>query len=215
MRTVKTITPGARFGRLVALEDTQTKNHASGSKSHFHECRCDCGAVLFISVYHLANGHTQSCGCLIAEITGERSRTHGLSKSRTYRIWSGMLTRCTNPKAINYPRYGGRGILVCDKWLHSFKSFLEDMGEVPSGRTIERLDSNGNYYKENCTWSTPSEQARNTSRTINLTFNGITLPTVEWAKRIGLDRSVIQDRYHRGWPVDEILTTPIGGRKRK
>ena len=73
-----------------------------------------------------------------------------------------MLDRCTNSNSINYKYYGGRGIKVCDRWLNSFESFLEDMGKKPhSSYTLDRIDSNGNYEPSNCRWATPEEQSLN------------------------------------------------------
>lgn len=88
---------------------------------------------------------------------------HGLGQvktNRTYRIWSGIKTRCLNSNNHAYKYYGGRGITICEKWI-SFLGFFEDMGECPEGFSIERIDVNGNYNKENCKWIPQNEQARN------------------------------------------------------
>ena len=154
------ITPGTRFGRLTALGFEEMRYKASGGRQLFQQCACDCGTVKFISIYCLARGTTQSCGCLHADRTSEESITHGLSKTRIYRIWSSMIVRCENPKAINYPRYGGRGIRVCERW-HKFANFLEDMGIPSDDLSIDRIDNDGNYCKENCEWASASQQNKN------------------------------------------------------
>jgi len=85
----------------------------------------------------------------------------GEKETRVYRAWANMRTRCTNPKAPNYPRYGGRGVTVCERWRH-FENFLADMGEPPPGKSLDRYPDNaGNYEPGNCRWATLSEQNRN------------------------------------------------------
>lgn len=88
---------------------------------------------------------------------GHRSKT----RTPTYNSWRKMKERCTNPNHDRYPRYGGRGIKICDRWLHSFQNFLEDMGNRPYGKTLDRIDPNGNYEPSNCRWATIKQQARN------------------------------------------------------
>lgn len=163
----KTITPGDRFGRWTALEATESRTYPSGATMRFHECRCDCGTVQFVGSYKLRTGHSRSCGCLQAEVTVQRNfrhgysfRSHGNNRTRVYRVWRNMISRCTNPNVPNFSDYGGRGITVCERWL-KFENFLEDMGEPPPELTIERLDNNGNYCKSNCAWKTRLDQARN------------------------------------------------------
>jgi hypothetical protein len=89
------------------------------------------------------------------------AKTHNLSSHPLYQTWSTMKQRCQNPKQAKYYLYGGRGISVCPLWIDSFETFLKDVGERPEGCTLDRKDSNGNYCKDNCKWSTHSEQNRN------------------------------------------------------
>lgn len=87
-------------------------------------------------------------------------------KSPTYRSWDGMKQRCLRPGFQAWGRYGGRGITMCQRWAESFENFLADMGECPKGKTLDRIDPNGNYEPSNCRWATRTEQARNTSRVV-------------------------------------------------
>lgn len=153
---------GERFGLLVARA-----RDASRRGVHWI-CECDCGASIAVAGGNLRSGHTRSCGCLRSEVVSKwataRNTVHGHNcvgaQTPTHRSWESMLKRCRNPKNKNYPAYGGRGITVCERWLE-FAKFLEDMGERPSGLTLDRIDVNGNYEKLNCRWATRSEQQKN------------------------------------------------------
>lgn len=136
------------------------------------------------------------------------------SKLKEYRIWQQVRDRCHNENNKCYPRYGGRGITVCDRWNPlkggTFENFIEDMGLRPVGgekMTIERLDTNGNYEPSNCVWATWKTQARNTSRNNIIDFNGESLPMSEWAERLGISRNVLYERL-KTWTVERALTTP-------
>lgn len=126
-----------------------------------------------------------------------------------YRLWSSMITRCTNPKFKDWHLYGGRGITVCERWRRSFAAFFVDVGARPSQHhSLDRWpDPDGNYEPGNVRWATGTEQCRNTARNRRITFEGVTLPLVEWAERTGLRRETIADRLNRGWSVAQTLTT--------
>ena len=144
---------------LVAVEPTGEKI----DRSMVWQCRCDCGKYCDRSQRNLRNGRTTSCGCKrMAILTGGKPY-HGKASSRTYRIWSGMQSRCFNPRVKEYKYYGGRGITVCERW-RDFRLFLQDMGEIPPGLSIDRINNDGNYEPGNCKWSTAKEQANNRRR---------------------------------------------------
>lgn len=148
---------GERYGSLVAIRWVGLDKWQD-SQWLF---RCDCGNEKVVRLAGAKTGHVQSCGCLTRELIGKATSTHGYSKTKTYRSYRDMLTRCTNKNATHYSYYGGRGIQVCERWLESFENFLEDMGEMPKGYSIERVDVNGNYEPSNCKWIPRGEQAKN------------------------------------------------------
>ena len=124
--------------------------------------------------------------------------------TRTYKRWAGMLQRCTNENRPDYNYYGNRGIRVCDKWLN-FKGFYEDMGDCPEKLTLDRIDTNGNYCKENCRWADRKTQSRNTRKNRIITFNGQTKCVSEWAEITGIKYITLIDRLERNWPNQKLL----------
>ena len=145
---------GQTFGKLVVVE--RGPNSKNGHAKWVCECSCGNSTVVFAS--NLKSGHTTSCGCVNTEVITK----HGGWDSPEYQSWKSMIQRCTNPKASSYPRYGGRGITICEAWLNSFKQFYEDMGPRPSlGHTLDRKNNDLGYYKENCRWANAIEQANN------------------------------------------------------
>lgn len=131
--------------------------------AHAWNCVCDCGntAVALGKELKLRYG-ARSCGCASKEKAHLSAVTHGMKRTRTYRIWSGMKQRCHNPKNPDYPAYGGRGIFVCKEWMDSFDAFLRDMGACPGDTlTIERKSNDDGYKPGNCRWASMAEQAKN------------------------------------------------------
>lgn len=133
---------------------------------------------------------------------------HGMCKSPAYYCWAMMKNRCYNESSNRYYLYGGRGITVCPQWLHSFSTFIKDIGERPSPRhTIEREDSNGNYCPENCRWATYAEQNRNVSRNVLFEFDGRTMCARDWDIAYGHRPDTVARRVKRGWSIEKAITT--------
>jgi len=162
---------------------------------------CHCGRVFIEDGYTISSGKSKSCGCK------KGAKTHELSNTRVYNILVGMKQRCRNKKCVSYYKYGGRGIDYCHEW-GDFENFYNDMGEAPQGFTLDRIDNNKGYSKENCRWTDVKTQARNTRTNHFLTYKNKTLCVTEWAELTGLERGTISSRLRQGWSIERILTTP-------
>jgi len=168
-------------------------------------CRCRCGNWSIVLGQKLKNGKTKSCGCYKDENTGNRNRTHGMSKTLAYSRWSDMHSRCYNAKVKHFPDYGGRGITIETRW-HSFENFYADMNEPPNpSYEIERRNNDGNYGPANCYWATKKQQARNKRGTRWITINGITKCMAEWLDSSSVKQPVAWKRLDRGWTPEEAL----------
>jgi hypothetical protein len=140
---------------------------------------------------------------------------HGMSKTPEYRIWSAMLTRCSNKNHPQFDDYGGRGIKVCARWRNSFQAFIDDMGRRPDKKlTLDRENNDGDYTPDNCHWVTRQRNQSNMRSNINITYKDETRNQSEWARRLGISASALNYRI-RKFGVDEAMTKPINIIKRK
>jgi hypothetical protein len=174
-------------------------------------CRCECGSETISTAHNLTSGRSKSCGCLSREMFRARGTTHGLCRSPEYGIWNAMRQRCENPNNKSFPRYGAKGITVCQRWTESFESFLADMGPRPSpSHSLDRVDGTRGYEPSNVRWATMTEQNRNRKDNRILTHNGESHSLAEWSERTGISDSAIRTRLRKGWTVDDALTIPVG-----
>lgn len=199
------MSPGETFNRLTATRPTDKRRH----RAVVWEFSCKCGNTVFLIASQATGGHTKSCGCQNIDSARETSTTHGMQSTKAWRAWKDMKARCNNPKLKNFPRYGGRGISVCDRWMQSFENFYADMGFCADGLTIERVNNNGNYEPGNCVWATRDEQANNTRRSVYLEFAGKRRTVAQWAKELGVHKSRLLYRIKIGLPSDKVLDPSI------
>ena len=211
---------GNRYGRLVAV--SETLNYTGRTR---WDCVCDCGNRCSASVSLLRNGKTKSCGCLRRELGQKRGAVlnlrHGNARkgleTAEYRTWDAMVRRCTPPTHKQWEHYGGRGITVCQEWL-VFDAFLADMGPRPGPRlSLDRIDNEQGYSKENCRWATYTQQNLNKRNTPMITIGGETAHLNDWLADTGMSSATFYRRLHAGMSPEEALRTPVAmmGRKVK
>ena len=181
---------GEKYGMLTVVEKL---------KNSLYIFSCDCGNKEFIRKGgDVKSGKIKSCGCLF----------HNLTNSKEYKSWRSMKQRCYCPNNPDYHNYGGRGITVCDRWLESFESFYEDMGERPEPKkdySLDRINVNGDYCKENCRWATAEEQSNNTRETIYIEYKNQILTARDWSKLTGIEPDLIRRRIGCGWEPAKAL----------
>jgi hypothetical protein len=196
---------GQRFGMLVVV---------CLVRGNYVRVRCDCGNEKELRATYLFHGQ-QSCGCQRA--TKFRNFRHGMAHAPIYAVWGSMRARCQNPKDRRYARYGGRGIAVCERW-QTFENFYADMGDVPKGMSIERVDNDKGYEPGNCVWATSRTQANNRRNNTLITAHGETHTIAEWARINDITPGSIYRRRRQGLTDEEAIATPSaryrGKRKR-
>ncbi len=205
---------GKKFGRLDVIERAGSDKWGTP----YWLCRCNCKdrSKVIVRSNSLKNGNTQSCGCFNKEIITKHGHNSKNGKSKVYETWAQIIQRCNNPKNKRYKDYGGREINVCQQWLR-FENFLEDMGDPPTeNHSIDRINNNKGYYKENCRWITPKEQARNRRDNLFIQHNGKTKLLIELCEKYSIPYRTVWDRiYKNNWSVDKALITPVKKYKRK
>ena len=195
---------GKRYGNLVV-----ESFHSVRKETTIWKCRCDCGKVKIANKKNLQEGITTHCGCkrnskktnidlILAAKVGGRGVRHGMSSTPTYVTWSSMLQRCYSKNHKKYLSYGGKGVVVCDRWRCSFLLFLEDMGLRPEGTTLDRIDGTKGYYKENCRWANKDVQDRNRVNRKYIIVNGKELTAREYSAEYGMPLYEVYRKLSKG-----------------
>lgn len=177
------------------------------------EAVCDCGVTKAYILSRLISGHTKSCGCLQIESIKDRVTTHGLTKHPLYTVWALMKQRCNDPNATGYENYGGRGVMVCDKWQNDFKSFYDwcITNGWEYGLDIDK-DIRGNgmlYSPENCIFVTTKTNCNKTRKNKYFVIDGITYSMSEVADKYNLRYTTVRRRIGLGWSIEEVINEPI------
>jgi len=194
---------GQKYGRLLVLEKAESQKGRT-----LWKCLCDCGNEVVIQGLLLKNGHTKSCGCLRKEMAAEAKTTHGMGKTKLNYVWLDMKGRCLRPTHRSYKNYGGRGITYTKDW-ETFEGFYADMGSTyQEGLTLDRIDNNKGYSKDNCRWTTVLIQNNNKRNSALETVDGITATRSQLSDMYGIPRCTFYWRINAGMSVEEALKTP-------
>jgi len=202
--------PNTRLTIICEAEPRKFKHGKWMCAVRYWKCKCDCGTIVEVQQAALRKGRIKSCGCYNRDTQRARLTKHGAVDTRTYSSWKHMKARVTNPNHESYKNYGGRGIVICERWLDSFENFREDMGECPPKHTIDRIDNNAGYCKENCQWSDKKTQDRNRRTTKFITAFGITACIIEMCERFHIHVTTFYHRLAKGWTIEKSLTEPVG-----
>lgn len=201
---------GQRFGRLVVLAEAPK---VSGRRAFVF--RCDCGAEKTINASNVKRGLVGSCGCVRASqmaALGKASRKHGhaITATTEYRIWCGIIQRCTNENAPGFKDYGARGITIAPEWRADFEAFFLAVGPRPSKKhSIDRIDNSRGYEPGNVRWATAAEQANNTRWNHFVVVDGVKMTLAEAITLKGQRSNVVRQRLAFGWPLERALNEPI------
>ncbi len=190
---------GRTLGRWTVLGLAEQKVYGKPA----WECLCSCGNTGVIGGSVLRMGESRSCGCLSKEVSAENLRavatTHGMCGTPMYYRWLSIKLRCYHKTHYACPRYGGRGITMCERWKSSFTDFYADIGDPPSeAHSLDRIDNDGNYEPNNVRWATKQEQANSRSNNVRHTHNGETHTLAEWGRKLGIAPEAVARRIKNG-----------------
>ena len=201
---------GNRYNHLVVLEKARVENGVA-----IWKCLCDCGNITYVRGQNLKSGAVKSCGCL--RKAAKPTLKHNMSNTRLYRIWAAMKCRCYTPSHHSYNNYGGRGIKVFDLWKNSSDVFID--WAINNGytddMTIERIDVDGDYCPENCTWIPANKQQSNRTSCQYFTHNNETKNLTDWCSTLNLPYKQVHNRiYKLHWSFERAISEPVHVDKR-
>jgi hypothetical protein len=198
---------GVKVGRWTILGFSRRVRYKGKSCIILWRAKCDCGKEKDIANTF---GASLSCGCYRRSVSATINRKHGMANRHPlYSGWKGMRSRCLNPNNPKYPRYGGRGIVICKQWS-DFSVFVNDMFPTwKRGLTIHRVDNNGNYEPSNCLWATNKTQSNVRSANRTITHSGLTLTLSQWSEKTGIPYYLIHSRFSKGWNPDRIFNKQL------
>lgn len=194
-------------GRIVGSWTVLAKSDSRGKHGQVYwDCQCRCGAKKLVMGESLRRETSTQClSC--------KNTIHGMEKTPTYSTWVAMKRRCMNQKDRSYADYGGRGITVCDEW-QSFEGFFADMGEKPEGTSIDRIDVQKGYFKDNCRWATPTQQMRNRRDTKKYEYLGEINALGYFADKANIPVRRVQQRLNAGWDLKSALTISVRAKQK-
>ena len=203
---------GQRFGKLTVIKfskDVQSGNR----KRKYWLCRCDCGNIKEVRTDCLTSGNVKSCGCLHIENSYKNltdkyqfKAKYQIQNKRLYCIWYGMKQRCCNSENENYPRYGGRGITICNEWLNfdNFAKWALNNGYADN-LSIDRINNDGDYKHNNCRWTDNKEQCINRITNIKVKYKNKEITLIELSEITNIPHKTLLERYHRGDREDRLI----------
>jgi tRNA-binding EMAP/Myf-like protein len=201
---------GKKYNFLTVIEDLPPRISKGGFSTRMVLCECECGKRVKVQAQHLRTGNTLSCGCKARDFTILYKTTHGLSKTRIFKIWQGMKRRCSKNAGEVGKYYYDKGIRVCKEWSEDFMNFYNWAMEhgYSEELTIDRIDYNGDYEPKNCRWVDYKTQNNNKSNNIIVSYKGETMSLTQWAERYGVPSRVFHSRKRKGWDTETIFNTP-------
>lgn len=209
-------TEGEKINDCILIKELPTVRYDNDSYTRRGRFICFCGREFEAEISKIRLGKTKSCGCRRQKVFKEMVTKHGMSRSSEYSSWLNMKDRCYNEKNKSYHNYGGRGIVVCARWLHSFENFLEDMGPKPSkDYSLERVDNERGYGTDNCEWANRYTQSRNTRSNKIYEYRGETKILKDWADSSKINYGTLKSRMQSGMTILDALEIPINTNYKK